>query len=83
LKIDPYAYLSDVFTRLPRLLKNQADSEDPAELTPLLPDHWLAAHPENELQQRTRESTTTPARRRNRRQQRPISITTPPRKPSP
>jgi len=67
LKIDPYAYLKDVFERLPLLLKNQADPEDPAFLTPLLPNHWLAAHPESQLQMRTSESTAKSARRRRRR----------------
>jgi transposase len=37
LKIDPFAYLQDVFKRLP-----ECDPNDPASLTPLLPDRWLA-----------------------------------------
>lgn len=67
LKVDPYAYLKDVFERLPLLLKNQADPEDPTSLTPLLPDHWLAAHPESQLQMRTGESNAKSTNRRRRR----------------
>jgi hypothetical protein len=59
LKIDPYAYLKDVFERLP-----QCDPEAPTSLTPLLPDHWLAAHPENLIQIRVNESNDKAARKR-------------------
>jgi transposase len=59
LKIDPYAYLKDVFERLP-----QCDPKDPASLTPLLPDHWLAAHPESQIQTRVTESNDKAARKR-------------------
>jgi transposase len=59
LKIDPYAYLKDVFERLP-----QCDPDDPASLTELLPDHWLAAHPESRLQVRVSESATKAKRQR-------------------
>jgi transposase len=59
LKIDPYAYLKDVFERLP-----QCDPEDPASLTPLLPDHWLAAHPESQIQIRVTQSNVKAARKR-------------------
>jgi transposase len=59
LKIDPYAYLKDVFERLP-----QCDPEDPAALTPLLPDHWLAAHPDSLIQTRVNESNEKAARKR-------------------
>ena len=59
LKIDPYAYLKDVFERLP-----QCDPENPASLNPLLPDRWLAAHPESRLQARVTESTTKGERKR-------------------
>lgn len=64
LKIDPYAYLKDVFERLPQLMATQCDRDDPASLIPLLPDHWLAAHPESRLQTRVAESTTKTKRRR-------------------
>ena len=65
LKIDPFAYLKDVFEQLPH-----CDPEDPAALTPLLPDHWLVDHPECQLQIRTTESKAKSARRRTRRTQR-------------
>ncbi len=65
LKIDPFAYLKDVFERLPH-----CDPEDPASLTPLLPDHWLVDHPECQLQMRTTESKAKSARRHTRRTQR-------------
>ena len=77
LHIDPFAYLNDVFERLPQLLSaDQADSpielsaETRALLTPLLPDQWIAAHPESLLQHRVTASTTKSARRRQRRTQR-------------
>lgn len=59
LKIDPYAYLKDVFERMP-----QCDPEDPVSLTPLLPDHWLAAHPESQIQIRVTQSNDKAARKR-------------------
>jgi len=64
LKIDPYAYLKDVFERLPQLMATQCNRDDPASLIPLLPDHWLAAHPESRLQARVAESTTKAERKR-------------------
>lgn len=65
LQIDPYAYLKDVFERLPL-----CDTEDPASLNPLLPDHWLAEHPEYQLEIRTSESKAKAARGRTTRKQR-------------
>jgi len=59
LKIDPYAYLKDVFERLP-----QRDPDDPTSLTELLPDHWLAAHPASQLEVRVNESATKAKRQR-------------------
>ena len=59
LKIDPFAYLNDVFERLPA-----CNPEDPASLMPLLPDHWLAAHPESRLQTRVNESAKKAKRKR-------------------
>ncbi|MCP3883134.1 MAG: IS66 family transposase [Sulfitobacter sp.] len=59
LKIDPYAYLKDVFERLPL-----CDPQAPTSLTPLLPDHWLAAHPESLIQARVNESKQKAARKR-------------------
>ena len=65
LKIDPYAYLKDVFERLP-----QCAPDDPTSLTELLPDRWLAAHPESRLQTRVAESTTKADRKRTDRKRR-------------
>ena len=70
LKIDPYAYLKDVFERLPILMRNSADPDVPTLLVPLLPDHWLAEHPESQLQIRTNEANTKSAARRSRRTRR-------------
>lgn len=65
LQIDPYDYLKDVFERLPF-----CDPEDPTSLSPLLPDRWLAEHPDSQLQMRATESKDSAARRRTRRAQR-------------
>jgi len=65
LKIDPYTYLKDVFERLPK-----CDLEDPTSLTALLPDHWLAAHPESLLATRVSESTKKAKRKRTARKRR-------------
>jgi transposase/uncharacterized coiled-coil protein SlyX len=62
LKIDPFAYLKDVFERLPL-----CDPEDAASLEPLLPDRWLADHPKCQLRTRAAESNAKSARRRTRR----------------
>ena len=70
LRIDPYAYLRDVFERLPQLQSTASEAEDSTHLLPLLPDRWLADHPESELQIRTTESNNKALRRRNHRTQR-------------
>jgi hypothetical protein len=62
LKIDPFAYLKDVFERLPL-----CNSQDPASLESFLPDRWLAEHPECQLRIRTAESQAKSVRRRTRR----------------
>lgn len=41
--VEPFAYLRDLFARLPLL----GDSPDPMQLDELLPDRWLAAHPDH------------------------------------
>ena len=38
-QVEPFAYLRDVFSRLPFLRSEKLDE--------LLPDRWLAAHPEH------------------------------------
>jgi hypothetical protein len=70
LQIEPYAYLKDVFERLPQLVATQSDPPDPSLLAPLLPDRWLAEHPESRLEMRTIESNAKAARRRARRTRR-------------
>ena len=57
--IDPIAYLTDVYKRLPTL--------DAEELGCLLPDRWLAEHPEALLEQRFRESRQAALRKQRRR----------------
>ncbi|MCB9926111.1 MAG: IS66 family transposase [Planctomycetaceae bacterium] len=74
LRIDPYAYLRDVFERLPQLRSNSRDLEDSTYLLPLLPDRWLAEHPESALPMRTKESKDKAVRRRNQRTQRRRAI---------
>ncbi|MDA1163972.1 MAG: transposase domain-containing protein, partial [Planctomycetota bacterium] len=70
LKIDPCAYLKDVFERLPLLMQNSSAPDVPTLLMPLLPDRWLAEHPESQLQLRTAEAKTKSARRRSARTRR-------------
>ena len=65
MKIDPYAYLKDVFEWLPG-----CDIEDESSLIPLLPDHWLEAHPESRLPTRVSESTKKAKRKRTARKRR-------------
>ena len=65
LKIDPLAYLTDVFRRFPLL-----DATDDDALSCLLPDVWLASHPESRLEMRVDESASKRSRQRDRRQAR-------------
>lgn len=65
LKMDPYAYLKDVFERLPG-----CDPETPASLAPLLPDRWLADHPESRQPTRIAESASKSEQKRARRTRR-------------
>jgi hypothetical protein len=64
--IDVQAYLTDVFRRIRRAT--------PAELESLLPDRWIAAHPEARVMQRVRESHAVAARKRLRRVRRRLAI---------
>lgn len=41
--VEPWSWLRDVFAKLPRL----GPSPTPEELSPLLPDRWLTAHPDH------------------------------------
>jgi transposase len=45
-QVEPWAYLRDIFTRLPLL----GDSIAPESLDSLLPDRWLADHPQHRWQ---------------------------------
>jgi transposase len=65
LHIDPLAYLTDVFQRLPALW----DPADETSLDALLPDRWLAEHPEARLPMRETEARKKADRKRSRRAQ--------------
>lgn len=56
LHIDPSAYLRDVFERLPRMSGDQVEC--------LLPDHWLAEHPQHRLEVREKEAAGRSQRKR-------------------
>lgn len=70
LKIDPQAYLRDVLEQLPVLMEQVSDPQNPTALAPLLPDRWLAEHPQARLQMRAEETDNKAARRRARRTRR-------------
>jgi len=59
LKIDVEAYLKDVICRIGQLRESKLDV--------LLPDQWLAAHPDAVLEQRVKESHAAVTRKRQRR----------------
>lgn len=59
LKIDVEAYLKDVICRIGQLQESELDV--------LLPDQWLAAHPDAMLEQRVKESHAAVTRKRQRR----------------
>ncbi len=58
-RIDPFAYLQDVYARLP--------TTSPDELAALLPDQWIKEHPQHIIQQRVQESIDRASRTRERR----------------
>jgi transposase len=58
-RVDPYAYLRDVYTRLPSLRESELES--------LLPDRWIQQHPEHRIQQRVAEAVQRAERKRLRR----------------
>ncbi len=62
LKIDPLAYLKDVYERLPLM--------DATEVDLLLPDRWIDEHPQHRLAQRVRAAEQKANRKRTRRSQR-------------
>jgi hypothetical protein len=57
-----WPYLTDVLRQLPGIAPT-----DTAALEALLPDRWVAAHPEHRLEQRQEESREAQARRRHKR----------------
>jgi transposase len=63
LRIDPFAYLRDVFTRLPLMTGD-------ASLPELLPDRWIIAHPDHRLVHREQQANQANERRRDRRARR-------------
>jgi hypothetical protein len=67
--VDVWPYLTDVLRRLPAIAPN-----DTGTLEALLPDRWLADHPEHRLEQREEESREAQARRRQKRAARRIAV---------
>jgi transposase len=63
LRIDPFAYLRDVFTRLPQITTDD-------QLQDLLPDRWRDGHPEHRLVHRNQQASQAKQRRRQRRARR-------------
>ena len=61
-RIDPFAYLQDVYARLP--------TTPPDELPLLLPDRWIEDHPQHLIQQRVQEALDRAQRARERRAER-------------
>jgi transposase len=64
--IDVQAYLTDVFRRI--------HTATPAELEQLLPDRWIAEHPEARVMQRVQESYAAATRKRLRRARRRLAV---------
>jgi transposase len=60
--VNVWPYLTDVLRRIPAIAPG-----DTAALEALLPDCWVAAHPEHRLEQREEESREAQARRRRKR----------------
>jgi hypothetical protein len=61
-RVDPFAYLQDIYARLP--------TTPPDELPSLLPDHWIQDHPEHLIQERVQEALDRAQRARERRAER-------------
>ena len=61
-RIDPFAYLQDVYARLPTI--------SPDELSSLLPDRWIQDHPQHLIQERVQEALDRAQRARERRAER-------------
>jgi hypothetical protein len=67
--VDVWPYLTDVLRRIAAIAPG-----DTAAMEALLPDRWLAAHPEHRLEQREEESREAQARRRRKRAARRIAV---------
>jgi transposase/uncharacterized coiled-coil protein SlyX len=67
--VDVWPYLTDVLRRIAAVPPG-----DTAALEALLPDRWLAAHPEHRLEQREEESREAQARRRRKRAARRLAV---------
>ena len=67
--VDVWPYLTDVLRRIAAIPPG-----DTTALEALLPDRWLAAHPEHRLEQREEESREAQARRRRKRAARRIAV---------
>ncbi len=67
--VNVWPYLTDVLRRIAAIAPG-----DTAALEALLPDRWVAAHPEHRLEQREEESREAQARRRRKRAARRIAI---------
>lgn len=61
-RIDPYAYLRDVYERLPTMTESQLET--------LLPDRWIQEHPEHLIQERVDEAVQRAERTRRQRAER-------------
>jgi transposase len=61
-RIDPFAYLQDVYARLP--------TTSASELSSLLPDRWITEHPQHLIQERVQESLDRAQRAREKRAER-------------
>ena len=61
-RIDPFAYLKDIYARLPTM--------SPDELPSLLPDVWIKEHPQHIIQERVQEALDRARRTRERRAER-------------
>jgi hypothetical protein len=68
--VDVWPYLTDVLRQIAAIAPS-----DTAALEALLPDRWVAAHPEHRLEQREEESREAQARRRQKRAARRIAAT--------
>jgi transposase len=67
--VDVWPYLTDVLRRIAAIAPG-----DTAALEVLLPDRWVADHPEHRLEQREEESREAQARRRRKRAERRLAI---------